>query len=338
MTKDKVLAILKESDRYVSGEAISRDVGVSRTAVNKAIKALRADGYDIDSINNKGYLLKEAPDALNHAELAGLLSEERLKKVYCYDSIPSTNLKLSELAYAGAEDATVVIANEQTSGRGRRGRSFVSPKDKGIYFSYLMRRAESPEAATEITAWTAVSVARAIEAVCGVPVSIKWVNDLVFNKKKICGILTEMSIENESRAVQSIIVGIGVNVNEEASDFDESLREIASSIYAETGQKVRRAALAAEMVKQLDKMNADFPRGKAEYLDYYREHSMITGQRILINPLVGGASDHTRHVAREAFAVRINDDFSLRVRYDDGEESDVNSGEVSIRGMYGYAP
>ncbi len=331
MTKEKVLSILKDTEGYISGESISREIGVSRMAVNKAVRALVSEGYEIDSVNNKGYFLKSSPDSLSKEELYGLLSRDRLESIYCYDSISSTNLKLNELAFNGACDGTVIMANEQTNGRGRRGRQFISPKDKGIYFSYLMRRSESPESATEITAWTAVAVAKAIEKVCGVSASIKWVNDLIINKKKICGILTEMSVENESRAIQSIIIGIGINVNEEISDIDESIREIASSIYLETGKKTKRARLAAELVKMLDKLNEDFPEGKKEYLDYYREHSAISGQRVMIKEFA-----QTSGSPKEACAVCINDDFSLHIRYDDDTEEDINSGEVSVRGMYGY--
>ena len=338
MTKDRILSILKGSEGYVSGEAISREIGVSRAAVNKAVRSLMAEGYEIDSVNNRGYCLKSSPDILSKAGLMGLLPEERLSDIYCCDSISSTNLKLNELAFEGACDGTVVIANEQTGGRGRRGRSFASPRDKGIYLSYLMRRSGTPETATEITAWTAVAAARAIETVCGVSVSIKWVNDLLINKKKICGILTEMSVENESRSIQSIIIGIGINVNEEPADFDESIRDIASSILTETGKAVKRAELAAELVRRLDKMNRDFPDEKKEYLDLYRQRSIIRGQRILINPLAGaGSEDLITHVSkREATAEGINEDFSLHVRYDDSAEEDINSGEVSIRGIYGY--
>ena len=147
-----------------------------------------------------------------------------------------------------------------------------------------------------------------------------------------------MSVENESRSIQSIIIGIGINVNEELTDFDESIREIASSIKLQSGKTVKRAELAAELVRRLDRMNRDFPDKKEEYLSLYREMSIIRGQRVLINPLAGaGNEDIITHVSkREATAEGINEDFSLHVRYDDSTEEDINSGEVSVRGIYGY--
>ncbi|MCR4656448.1 MAG: biotin--[acetyl-CoA-carboxylase] ligase [Lachnospiraceae bacterium] len=337
MIKDKVLSILKNRKDYISGETVSRELGVSRAAVNKAVKALQSEGYMISAVNNKGYLLSESPDILSEQELAALLPKERMENIFIYDSIPSTNLRLSELAYEGASDMTVAIANEQTKGRGRRGRSFSSPKNKGIYLSCLMLRREAPEDVTEITAWTAVAVAKAIETVCGAFVSVKWVNDLILGGKKICGILTEMSIENESRSIRNIIIGIGINVNEEPSDFDEDIRLTASSISAELGKKINRAKLAAELIRRLDKLNEDFPSNKAEYLNYYREHCLFVGNRILVYETNKRGGSESSEDAVEAEALSINDDFSIKVRLPDtGEVKDLSSGEVSIRGLNGY--
>lgn len=336
MTKDKVLSILKGKKEYISGESISRELGLSRAAVNKAVKALQSEGYMISAVNNKGYSLLESPDILNEVELASLLPKGRMENIIIFDSIPSTNIRLNELAYEGASDMTVAIANEQTGGRGRRGRSFSSPKNKGIYLSYLMRRKEAPEDVTEITAWTAVAVSKTIEEVCGAFVGIKWVNDIILGDRKICGILTEMSIENESRSIKSIIIGIGINVNEEPSDFNEELRHTASSIYSELGKKINRTELAAELIRQLDRLNEDFPSNKTEYLEYYRKHCQFIGNKILIYETNTGEGSE-RSGAREAEALSINDDFSLKIRFEDtGEIKDLNSGEVSIRGLDGY--
>ncbi|MBQ8971116.1 MAG: HTH domain-containing protein [Lachnospiraceae bacterium] len=380
-TKDRVLGLLrKENKGFVSGETMSRELGVTRASINKAIQALRNEGYEIDSINNRGYRIVNAPDLLNTAELSCRLPGERMERILCLDSVSSTNVRLSELAYEGAEDSFVVIANEQTSGRGRRGRSFASPKDKGIYFSYLMRREEAPADVTGITAWTAVAVLRAIRKVLGLDsgsspmkpgsgdssnaqndtgsdsvrnsqtdqriLGIKWVNDLVMNGKKLCGILTEMSIENETGRIQSIIIGIGVNVNEEASDFDKNIRDIATSLFLETGKIISRAELAAEMVRQLDEMNRDFPEKKQEYLEEYRQYSLILGRTIQVYDAramdVNGAGNAAGGVSpvnvksvlpapKTAKAVAINDDFSLKIEEPNGTTSDVSSGEVSVR-------
>ncbi|HAG68542.1 MAG TPA: biotin--[acetyl-CoA-carboxylase] ligase [Lachnospiraceae bacterium] len=279
-------------------------------------------------------------DPLDTRALSGELSAERMKSVYCYDCINSTNLKLNELSEEGAGNGTVVIANEQSGGRGRRGRSFLSPRDKGIYLSWLLKRREPPERLMEITAWSAVSVVRAIEAVSGTEPRIKWVNDIVLNKKKICGILAEMFPGSSTGSLNSIIIGIGINVNEEASFFDGELSEIASSIYAESGRLTRRAALAAALIRELDDMSRDFPDNKEKYLGIYRERSIIAGKSIYVS--TAGAMEPANRITegmencRRAQALGINDDFSLKLKYEDGTVEDVNSGEISIRGMYGY--
>ncbi|MEI3506310.1 MAG: biotin--[acetyl-CoA-carboxylase] ligase [Anaerotignum faecicola] len=219
MTKDAVLAILRKENDYISGEHISRLLGVSRAAVNTAVKALRAEGYEISSSTNKGYHLDAVPNSISAQELAAYLDEARMQTVECLASVDSTNNRLRELALAGAPNGQVVLANEQTQGKGRRGRAFASPQDNGIYLSILFHPDTLPTDIVEITAWTAVATNNAIEEVCGVRAGIKWVNDLVIDRKKICGILTEMSVESESGYIQYLIIGIGINVNGQAEDF-----------------------------------------------------------------------------------------------------------------------
>lgn len=184
MTKDAVLAILRKENDYISGEHISRLLGVSRAAVNTAVKALRADGYEISSSTNKGYHLDAVPNSISAQELAAYLDEARMQTVECLASVDSTNNRLRELALAGAPNGQVVLANEQTQGKGRRGRAFASPQDNGIYLSILFHPDTLPTDIVEITAWTAVATNNAIEEVCGVRAGIKWVNDLVIDRKK----------------------------------------------------------------------------------------------------------------------------------------------------------
>lgn len=252
MTKDSVLTILRNENKYVSGETISNLLGVSRAAVNTAVKTLRAEGYDILSTTNKGYYLNAVPNSLNQNELSVYLTKQRMKSVICLDCVDSTNNRLRDLALSGAPDGQIVIANEQFSGRGRRGREFVSPKDKGIYLSMLFYPNSLPSDIIEITAWTAVAVNNAIQSVCGIRAGIKWVNDLVLNQRKVCGILTEMSVESESGYVQYVIIGIGLNVNEKESDFPKEIRNIATSLSLETNTAYSRAHLASEIIKELD--------------------------------------------------------------------------------------
>ena len=325
MTKDSVLMMLRREDGYISGERISAVLGVSRAAVNAAVKSLRAEGYEIHSATNRGYCLRSAPDRLTAGELLAFLPEERVSRVLCLDTVDSTNRRLRELAYDGAPDGQVVLANEQTQGRGRLGREFLSPRDKGIYLSFLLRPDGTPAGTTAITAWTAVAVRRAIRTVCGVDAAIKWVNDLVLNGRKLCGILTEMSVESESGQVQYVIVGIGVNVNEEKTDFSEKIRGVAASLYAETGVFFRRAPLAAEIIRELDNLRAAWPQAKDAYLAAYRAGNITVGREVFVRK---------GERVLPGTAVAVNDDFSLAVQYRDGEKEDLTGGEVQVRGLY----
>jgi len=231
------------------------------------------------------------------------------------------------MAAEGAADGLVVIAEEQTGGRGRAGRSFQSPRGCGLYVSALLRPNLSPAQVMDFTAWTAVAVCDGIEAACGVRPRIKWTNDLVLNGKKLAGILTELGLESETHALQYLVTGIGINVNHRAEDFGEDIRDIATSLALELGHPVRRAELAACVIRALDKMYAGFPRNKQEYLDKYRADCLTTGQRVQVITPVS---------REEAFAVEIDDEFRLVVEYPDGTRKALSTGEVSVRGMYGY--
>ena len=322
MTKDIVLAILAREKKYISGEEISRTIGVSRAAVNAAVKSLRSEGYVIDSVTNRGYFLKGGPNKLSMGEVEAFLGPERMKKVTVLDRVDSTNKHLKEMAFNGADDGHVVIADEQSMGRGRMGRSFFSPRNKGLYFSYLIKPNMEASDAVSITAWTAVATVRAIERASGLTPGIKWVNDLVVNGRKLCGILTEMSIESETGRIDSIIIGIGININNKASDFPKEIKGIATSIALEVGHEVSRAELASYLVEELDRMRAEWPHDKASYLAAYRDGDITCGREVKVISAGNTAS---------AKAIGINDDFSLRVKYRNGKTADLSSGEVSLK-------
>lgn len=326
MIKDSVLTILRKEPSYISGEKISTLLGVSRAAVNGAVKALRAEGYEILSSTNKGYCLNAVPNSLTAGELSAWLPSHRMQSVLCVDCVDSTNNRLRELALAGAPDGQIVLANQQHQGRGRRGRDFISPRDKGIYLSMLFRPDSLPADMMEITAWTAVAVSNAIETVCGIRPGIKWVNDLLIHQRKLCGILTEMSVESESGYVQYVIIGIGVNVTEQEGDFPPEIRPMATSLAMETGTEPSRPRLAAEIIRQLDAMAEAWPREKQAFLRRYRECDITVGKEITV---VRNALE------RPGVALSINEDFSLTVRYSDGTSETISSGEVTIRGLYG---
>ena len=329
MSRERVLSLLLERpSEYLSGEAMSRALGISRAGVWKAIEALRQEGYEISSAPNRGYRLESAPDRVREGELAGPLAGCLVGgTLACLDTIDSTNTECKRRAMAGAPEGLVVLAEEQTGGRGRLGRSFQSPKGCGLYLSALLRPRLEPAAVTDFTAWVAVAVCDGIEAACGVRPRIKWTNDIVMNGKKLCGILTELGLESESNALEYLVPGIGINVNHRPEDFSEEVRPIATSLSQELGHPVRRSLLAAEVIRALDRMYAHFPDNKQEYLDKYLSDCMTPGNQVqLITP----AS------RQEAYALAIDDDFRLIVELPDGTRKALSAGEVSVRGMYGY--
>lgn len=329
MLKDDVLKLISRERDYISGETISRKLGVSRTAINTAVKALRDDGYEITSTTNKGYLLTNSPDLLSKGAISAYLTDDRSEDLYVYDSVGSTNTVLKDLAANGSKSGTVVIADHQASGKGRRGRSFESPSGVGIYLSYLLKPQSGLNRISDLTSWTAVAVSDAIRNAYGLETSIKWVNDLLMNKKKICGILTEVTVEGESGFIDTCIIGIGINVNE--SSFPDELKDIATSISIENGGKIfERAKLAAEIIKSMDKLKDNWP-DDSYYLERYIELNITTGSKITAFPITKDNSQ-----GKSGTALEINEDFSLKVQFDDGSIEDLKSGEVSVRGLYGY--
>ncbi len=329
MSKQKVLSMLRQSgESGLSGEVMSQSLGISRTAISKAVNRLRQDGYQIDAAPKRGYRLVASPDRLTEGEIRPWLHTDLVgRDLQVFQTIDSTNNYLKSHA-ASVSDGAVVVANEQTGGRGRRGRTFQSPKDTGIYMSALVRPNRSPAEALDFTAYVAVAICEGIEAATGLKPGIKWTNDIVLGGKKVCGILTEMSIEGESGLLQSIVTGIGVNVNQQEDDFPEDIRTIAGSLAMVAGQRVHRGRLAAELINALDRMYRDWLRGGGDYLERYRSACLTVGRDVKLLR-ADGAVD-------EAFAEGIDDDFGLIVRHPDGHLEKICSGEVSVRGLWGY--
>ena len=329
MSREKVLALLRERQgEYLSGEAMSQVLGISRAGVWKVIQALRQEGYVVSSAPNRGYRLENSPDRLRVGELFGLLSDAKIgSQLVCLDTIDSTNTECKRRAMDGAPEGLVVTAEEQTGGRGRRGRSFQSPRGTGLYLSALFRPELEPARVGDFTAWVAVAVCDGIEACCGVRPQIKWTNDIVLEGKKLVGILTELGLESETNTLDYMVTGIGVNVNQSPEDFSPEIRDMATSLSQILGRPVRRAELAAQIVLALDRMYAGYPEDRAEYLAKYRADCITTGHQVqLITPTA----------RRQAFALEIDDDFNLVVELYNGKRETVSAGEVSVRGMYGY--
>ena len=247
MSKERILSILKQNaGQFCSGEQISRELGISRAAVSKAVAGLRKEGYLITSVTNRGYCLENGPDKLTEGTIRPWLRGGRLgSRLIVLEQVDSTNNYLKRLALEGAPEGTVAVADAQSAGRGRLGRSFQSPPGTGIYLSILLRPPVAPERAVNLTACTAVAVCDAIEFAVGVRPQIKWTNDVLMDRRKICGILTEMSVEGETGALQSIVVGIGVNCNQGMEDFPEEIRHVAGSVAMAAGGPCDRGRMTA---------------------------------------------------------------------------------------------
>lgn len=329
MKKSEVLQVLREAQgEYLSGEALCRTFGVSRTAIWKAIGVLREEGYKIESATNKGYCLCEVPDIFNQEEIERALSSAKGELIY-FPTIDSTNTHAKRMALDAFSDPTYLVSGEQTAGRGRLGRSFSSPPGKGIYLSILKKPELKAGSLIKVTACTGVAICNAIEKVTGIRPQIKWTNDLVLGEKKLGGILTEISTEGESGRVQSLIVGVGLNILQTEEDFDPSLRQIATSLYLHSGEAFSRAELAAAEIEELDKMFEAILRGEEKsYMEQYRKDLITLGREVTV---IRG------NEKREATAFDLDEDAALIVRYHDtGTIEKVQSGEVSVRGIFGY--
>ena len=323
--KHKIIDRLHEEEGFISGEKLSEEFGLSRTAIWKHVNALREDGYEIESVTRRGYRLISSPDIINYDEIKGELTASVIgKKLIYFQSIGSTNDKAKELA-AKAEEGTVIVAEEQTSGKGRLGRSWSSPGRIGIYASIILKPDMEPFNAAKLTLLGAASVALALED-CGIESQIKWPNDIIIGGKKVAGILTEMSCE--LGIVNYIILGIGINVNQSVEELPPELVDKATSLRIAEGKAIKRKYLLAQVLNRLDELYVQLKEtGDIEQaLDICRERSAVIGKDIIV---VQGRKQRPGH------AVSINHDGELMVRFDEGLEQ-VISGEVSIRTEYGY--
>ena len=321
MTKEQVLFFLQaHPDQYVSGAALAEELNLSRTAVWKAVEQLRRDGYPISSVPRMGHRLSSCSDVLSEEGIRKYLELKDLK-LQVYPTITSTNTVLRQLALENAPAGLALVAGEQTAGRGRMGRSFYSPAGTGLYLSLLLRPDLAASEATRLTACAAVAAAEALESLAGVRLDIKWVNDLYLGGKKVCGILTEAGLDCESGRMSHVIIGIGINTRMPSGDFPEDIQSIAGAVFGDTPVPDLRNRLAAMVLSNLMKYTAD--PGSPSIFEKYRERSLAPGRPITI--LSPGQPPIP------AMALDLEPDYSLRVRLEDGRETLLRSGEISIR-------
>ena len=247
-------------------------------------------------------------------------------RIDCFNRIDSTNAYLKSIAPDGAPDGTVAVAAEQTAGRGRRGRTFQSAAGKGVYLSVLLRPQLAAEQLMPLTGLCAVAMCDAVERVCGVRPQIKWTNDLVLNGKKLGGILTELGMENGM--LSYVIIGIGINVSQQAEDFEGEVAELATSLKRELCREVSKNELAAAMIEALDALYADIRSGDtADYVKRYRRGCVTLGKDVQLL---------WQDVHEKVFALDVDEQFGLVVRRENGTIDTIRTGEVSVRGLYGY--
>ena len=329
LNRTEILSLLRDAEKFVSGQELCDRYQVSRQAVWKAINQLKEEGYQVESVPNKGYRLLESPDVLSLVELESRMTTEVMgRPLYYYDVTGSTNVDVKRLADEGATEGTLVVADRQTQGRGRRGRSWESPSGHSAYFTLLLRPAFAPEKASMLTLLMAHSVALAIERIAGHETMIKWPNDIVMNGKKVCGILTEMTMEAEY--MSHVVIGVGINVNQPSTEtFPEEVREHAASVFMISGRKVQRAQLVGLIMEQFE---ADYNAfcnclDLTCILDSYQAHLVNMGKQVRVLDPKG---------EYQGTAEGINEVGELLVRMEDGTVRKVYAGEVSVRGLYGY--
>lgn len=250
-----------------------------------------------------------------------------VKTIHYHDTIGSTNDEAKILAAQGAPHGTVIVAGEQTGGRGRLGRSFHSPVGLGIYLSVILRPQCSPLELMHLTCAAAVAMCDAVEEAAGFRPGIKWTNDLVFGTKKLGGILTELGLNPSTGTVDYAVVGIGINCRHKKEDFPPALQEIAGSLAMVSQSDENPARVAAAMMTALESMSRQLLTGKASMMDRYRADCVTIGKAVSI---------HRFDTVTHATAMGVDDNGGLLVRYPNGQVETIAAGEVSIRGMYGY--
>ena len=320
-TKEKLLQILeKNKNNWISGEETAVSMSVSRAAVWKAVMSLRNEGYIIDAVRNKGYRLVSEVDEITELGIWKYLSPEcHALDIHLLPEVGSTNVLLRQKADEGCQEGTVLIASMQTDGRGQLGRRFYSPAETGIYMSLLLRPVTiQQEYVLRLTTIAAAAAAETIEFASGKKTAIKWVNDIYLEGKKVCGILTEESLGIESGLINSVIVGVGINVYEPEKGFPDDIKDTAGSVFDKItldGKNILAAGFLNRFMRYY--LSGDFN----SYIAEYRKRCFILGKNINVIK-----SDQVKR----GIAEDIDDDCRLIVRYDDGSVERLSGGEIKI--------
>lgn len=320
---ERILELFRETPgAYVSGEEISRRLGVSRTAIWKHIEELRADGFEFEAAPRKGYRLVSMPDRWQVAELLkGLKTKVLGQKVHVYGEVDSTQTIAHRLVASGAAEGTIVLAETQTAGRGRMGRAWHSPAGKGIWMSMVLTPRIPVHFMPQLTLLCAVALCRAIQKVCPVEIGIKWPNDLLIKGKKVSGILLESSGEDER--LKYVIAGIGISVNLKESDYPEELRSVATSLAIESGEDLKRETLVQAFLLEFEELYALYLEEGFAPIRLLWEALSVTLKRPI--------RTHTSAGIIEGIADALDDSGALTVIQENGERIKVYSGDIELR-------
>ncbi|RJX27051.1 MAG: biotin--[acetyl-CoA-carboxylase] ligase [Dethiobacter sp.] len=330
--RHKILKLLKDrSPSYLSGEEMAQLLNVSRTSIWKNIHSLQSDGYRIKGSPRLGYRLAGIPDLLFPAEIAGELQTKIIASspeiIHHYRQIDSTNSALKTLAEKGAPEGTIVIAEEQTGGRGRMGRSWSSPFSKGIWLSILLKPPLAPQDTPLFTLLAAAAVVKGILVnLPDLPVGIKWPNDLLINNRKVCGILTELKAEAD--LLHYLVIGIGLNVNSKEEDFPAELRNTATSLYLENNkEEVSRQKLASSILQEMDNSYLDYlNNGPGMVISAWKKYNITLGKDVTIKTVQGSFSGK---------AADLDSDGALIVEEEKGIKKRFQAGEVTLENFTG---
>ena len=325
--KTELLAMLRESGDFYSGQELCEHFGVSRTAIWKRIRQLQDEGYEIEAVKNKGYRLAACPDSIAADEVESRLeSDWVVRPVHYFSVIDSTNNYCKRIAEDGAPEGSLVIADEQTAGKGRRGRKWETPPGTAVAFTLLLRpETVPPEKIAMVTLIMGLAVARAVRKLYGLDAGIKWPNDAVIGGKKLCGILTEMTTDLMS--VSYVVIGTGINAN--VKSFPEELKDTATSLAVELGHDVVRSELIAEVVGSFEKFYKKFLQTCDLSLLQDEYNELLLNKDRTVRVLEPG-NEYT------GLALGIDKEGQLLVKREDGSVTAVYAGEVSVRGVYGY--
>lgn len=316
--RDKILEYLEQNKgEYISGEQLAKELGVSRTAVWKAVKKLSEEEFLIDAVPNKGYMLKTSTDVLSKNGIETYLDAGLALNVEVYKTIDSTNLAMKKRV--DEPEGLIIVSMEQTAGMGRLGRRFESPASTGIYFSILLKPDISNTEVTLLTAIAGVAVCEAIEKYLDKKPKIKWVNDVFIDEKKVCGTLTQAGFSLEDLKPEYVIVGTGINLYEPKNGFGAELKDIAGHVLDEQIGDIKNKLLA-EVLNRYFYYYHNF--SKKEFIGEYKKRSMVIGKDVM----VVSPNDSVN-----ASVLDIDDECRLIVRYEDGREEAVSTGEISIR-------